>query len=346
MKKRLYFMDYLRIAAFALVMIYHMLVQLALDGICPLAVVEPLYTGKNLHMATLGVTLFFMISGFGLMLSSESSFDWKTFYVKRFVRIIIPFYVVYSGVLLCKMIFFQEYVFEGNTPVWRWVFTLTATDEYVKALGMPTFSLGVGEWFLGCLVLIYFIYPLLRECIQRFGWIFFLVATIGFLLLVTYEPFPVQIHMDFFAKAYEFILGMYLAKYREHISITKGILAVLMFLPFVSFQNVIPIPGGMRILIPGVCVFVAVMCMEPMFARLKTCNRVVKLLNDYSYEYYLAHHVIIFKLTRLFALQIKGVVQVLGLFLIEIVVTIVVTIIIKWIVNVIIKLPKYWKLKK
>ena len=98
MKNRIHFIDYLRNFAFVLIMLYHMLFQLSLDGICPTGLVEPFYAGENIHIGTLGVSLFFMISGFCLMYESRQGFDCRTFYWKRFLRICIPFYVVDAGV--------------------------------------------------------------------------------------------------------------------------------------------------------------------------------------------------------------------------------------------------------
>ena len=80
------------------------------------------------------------------------------------MRILIPFYILYIVYFL--FLLFQSHsvhnIFPEGIPAWRIVFTFLGMDSWVSMHGISTFSLTIGEWFLGCLILLYLIFPLLR----------------------------------------------------------------------------------------------------------------------------------------------------------------------------------------
>ena len=80
-------------------------------------------------MARIGVILFFMLSGFGLMKSSirkgPDGFSLKKYAVKRFVKILVPYYVVSFLVFAGKMILNHGNPFaDKNVPVWSLLLTV------------------------------------------------------------------------------------------------------------------------------------------------------------------------------------------------------------------------------
>ena len=50
-------------------------------------------------------------------------------------------------------------------------------DEYLSANGIGTFSLGVGEWFLGCIILCYLVYPFLYRAHKKNKVLTFVIMT-------------------------------------------------------------------------------------------------------------------------------------------------------------------------
>ena len=78
-RKRWDSVDVLRICSLLLIFLYHFMVEIEAGDWFYLSAVGISYENQNLHMAKVGVTLFFMISGFGLMHSNRQNFDGKTY---------------------------------------------------------------------------------------------------------------------------------------------------------------------------------------------------------------------------------------------------------------------------
>jgi hypothetical protein len=64
-------------------------------------------------------------------------------------------------------------------------------DSWVSMHGISTFSLTIGEWFLGCLILLYLIFPLLRFFMIKSEKFFFIIATGIYLIVLFHYDFSV-----------------------------------------------------------------------------------------------------------------------------------------------------------
>lgn len=320
MKRRIWFLDIIRVIAFVFIIFYHMAVQLPLDGICDVTRVTPFYLNANLHIATLGVTLFFMISGAGLMLGSLQEFDLKTYFKKRFVRILVPFYIVYLCVLCVKLIVDPQNTFIPGIPRWTVIFTVLGIDTYISTCGIVSFTLGIGEWFLGCLIMIYVLFPLLRFCMKKKPVITFLAATVYYLVMIYFYPFQkVPMHMNFFVKIYGFILGMFLILYWEKIkkwtlALTLPVIAVFLFYP-----AVIPVLDELKTTVLSIAVFVTAVSLESIVERSSRVQKFLKGFCGIHYELFLVHHVIIQAITGAVCEKIVSVWGVLVLFICELI---------------------------
>ena len=229
MKKRYNFMNLLRVLSMFTIVFYHMLITLYIYGIRQLESISFFFENKNMHIAKIGVCLFFMLSGCGLMLGAKDSnkhFSIKDFYIKRFKKILIPFYVVYVCYFTFLVITHHILLsnpFEGKElKPYSFIFSLLGMDAYLENFGIPTCSLGIGEWFLGCLMLIYIVYPILRACMLKNKYITILIATIYYVLMnVFYSNIPIFKNVPMYTNAaikiYDFILGMFLVLVLESI---------------------------------------------------------------------------------------------------------------------------------
>ncbi|MCR5503509.1 MAG: acyltransferase [Lachnospiraceae bacterium] len=308
--KRYRFMDVLRLLSMLAIVFYHMTVTLYLMGIRQLSSVRIFYENANMHIAKVGVGLFFMLSGAGLMLSGEgkNGFSVKDFYRKRFVRILIPFYIVYAAYFLYLLIWnggktADLFAGRGANPLSA-VFTLLGMDAYLSNFGIPTYSLGIGEWFLGCLVIMYLIYPLLRRLLKRNRILFagiLLVYYIGILSVYGRFSFAASVppFLNAAVKIFDFALGMFLADILP--KIPKW--TIFPALAVNAFYAVCPVtvPGNdsFGIVIQCLAVFLIFYGLEPFFGKdaAKGPMKAVSFLCKVSYEYYLIHHVVIDALT-------------------------------------------------
>ena len=100
--KRIRYFDLLRCISFCFIIFYHMISQLYFSRLFPLDKVLPFYENDNMNIAMLGVAVFFILSGAGLAYSTGENFDIRRFYKKRFIRILIPFYITYISYFIYK----------------------------------------------------------------------------------------------------------------------------------------------------------------------------------------------------------------------------------------------------
>lgn len=350
MKKRYYFMDVIRIVSMLAIVFYHMVFSLYQTGIRQLDSVSFMFQTKNMHIATVGVGLFFMISGAGLMYSSmhKENFSLKEYYKKRFFKILVPFYLVYILWLITFMLLTNQgpsAVYNHGTPLTSIIYTLLGMDAYLATFGVNTFSLGIGEWFLGALVMMYIVFPLLRKAMLKNKWITLLIATIYFIIIVIIYPvFPfakegpgyVPGFTNFLCKIYEFILGMFLITIVDRIPqwlclvVSIPITCVSLFCPVSLF----PSYNSVWILIQNVGFFLLFMGLEKVFKKLPRLMKVLALLAGFSYEFFLIHHVVIDYIT----LQHSGVpfsnIDILVLFVKEFVIISVLTILVKCVLGI------------
>lgn len=288
--KRLNYLNVIRLISFAAIIYYHLVIELAArDMIGPGT--ETLYCNSNMHIATSAVALFFMISGASLMLSSrkEKEFRIGQFYKKRVLRILIPYYV---ASFLTFMV-----LYHGQIPLtiqkWKLIFNLMAMDGYATVLGMNVMYLIVGEWFMGCLVILYVLFPLLRALVVRFPAATFIAATAGYIVLALWDPFPVPPHQNVIFKGYEFLLGMYLITLTDRISPKIMIAAAAVIALFLLYPVPLPVHPTFAITITSVCIFVLMAKLEPVFAKGKAFCTACSVCCKYSYEIFLIHHFVI-----------------------------------------------------
>lgn len=272
-----------------LIILYHYEVDLESSHMVSLREAGIAYT--NVHMAQVGVALFFMVSGFGLMYSNFDKFSVGKFWKKRLIRIYIPFYAVSLLTYLSRKILIKGAAFEDGIPAWHIIFTILGVDGYVKEYGVSTFSLGIGEWFLGCLILMYVCFPLLREGFRKNRNGMMLVSTACYMITAVFYHGSVPPYYFFFIKLYDFILGMYFAlvlKKQERKSVILMLPAALMLI-----WCPCTIPVNRNYVVTIVCVLIFLTAFELEGGRLSdkiSGSSFIRVISKYSYEMFLIHH--------------------------------------------------------
>lgn len=330
--KRVKYYDLLRIISFFLVTFFHMLSQLALCGICPMERVAPFFQNGNAHIATLAVALFFMLSGAGLTLSARSGLSLGKYYKGRFLRLMIPFYLAVlltCGVRLAATGRLPE-VFYAGLPAWHFGFTVAGMDGWMSLYGVGTFYVGIGEWFLGELVVLTALFPLMRLAQERFPRTFFAACTGLYLWVAFHYRSAVQMHEHILLKGYEFVLGMYFAKYCRRFPGPCVVAAVLVTALF-AFGPALPLNYALKITLLAAAVFVAFSGLEPLLQG-RNLAFLVK-LQAYTYPLFLVHHKVIYAMTSRFAPYYRGLLSIILLFIAELAATFVLAAGIKWLSN-------------
>ena len=325
------------------IVFYHMVFTLYLYGIRQHDSIKMLFSNTNMHIAKVGVSLFFILSGCGLMLSSDSEdFSIKDFYKKRFVKILIPFYIVYFFCLIFHIaaghLTLPHPFEERHLKPYSFIFTVLGMDAYVDTFGITSCSLGIGEWFLGCLVMMYILFPLLRFAMMRRPYMTMGIATLYYALMISrYYDFTVlskvPMFTNFTIKIFDFIVGMFLARIIGKLPKWAFIPGLIVNLFFVFCPIVLPGGDSFLIVIQSVAAFFAFYGLEPILENKNKFNFLVSKICAYSYEYFLIHHVVITYMTMIGINTDFSNLDILLLFLTEIALTTALTFCLKFLVS-------------
>lgn len=354
MKKKYYFMNILRAMSMAAIVFYHMVFTLYLYGIRQHDSIKMLFSNTNMHIAKVGVSLFFILSGCGLMLSSDrDDFSIKKFYKKRFLKILIPFYIVY----ICCLIFhiaagdltLPHPFAERHLKPYSFIFTIFGMDAYMDTFGITSCSLGIGEWFLGCLVMMYVLFPILRFLMRRRPYMTMGVAVLYYALVIArYYSFwgsdKVPMFTNFIIKIFDFIIGMFLARIIGKLPKWAFIPGLVVNLFFVFCPVELPGNDSYMIVLQSVSAFLAFSGLEPLLEGKDKFNNFISTICAYSYEYFLIHHIIITYMHKVGVNTEFGNLDILLLFIAEIVLTTALTFCLKFITGLVNK-PLYKLLK-
>ena len=139
------------------------------------------------HAGNVGVFLFFALSGYLIPASLERSKSLWEFYRKKLIRVVIPFtvsYIVFGAALLALAPIdisiaawspFYHACLQSGVP-WGILIAMFPVDvNIVKLLDLPL-TWFVGEWFMGVLILLYAVAPILNVLIKRAPLITFVVS--------------------------------------------------------------------------------------------------------------------------------------------------------------------------
>lgn len=339
-KKRIKYYDLLRIMSFCMVIFYHMVVQLEVLGICPPEKTAPVYMNTNMHLGMISVAVFFMLSGAGLTLSASKDFSLKKYYTGRFFRLLVPFYVAvllyYGYSLIVNQ--YLPFSFREGVPAWRYIFTVLGMDEWVAMHNFPTFTCSIGEWFLGLLLILTVLFPLFWKLMNKFPKAFLAVSACVYVYFLYNYPLSIPMHMSLPVKGFEFILGMYFAKYCKEFPKYLRIAAVPVAFFFFVSKTCWNINYALKITIFAAALFIAASGLEEVLQ--KRPLRGLEFVNRYSYHLFLVHHVVIYAMTPHFASYYTGLGSVIVFFLMELLVMVICTLAVKLLSDLIVRLAR------
>ena len=331
-KKRIYCFDLLKIISILIVFMHHIMMDLYIvHPMHNLKILETLILRPNMNLGMIACGLFVMISGATLALKGREE-ELISFYKKRFIRVLIPFYIAYIIYFLIKVITFKTIFIFGGIPKWRFIFTILGIDEYLAANGVRTFSLGIGEWFLGCILFCYLVYPFLYKAHRKNKYLTFIVMTIWF-LFINYNygrfNFVIPSHMNFFCQIYNFYLGILLIDKDTLSKLKKWLLVVTIpiILFFYFYKGLILLPDNLKTTIVLVSIFITFYELERFISSFEWLKTFTVFFNKISLEIYLVHHFVIYQVDYMLGYRRLGGIATLLVIIFDLVMTIVLAII-------------------
>lgn len=151
-------LDLVRLGAVLPVLCYHFCIEAARLGF---GVPDALIGRAMADWVEVGLAWFFLLSGAALCLQWRGRFAWRPYLAGRAAAMYPPFWLGFFA------LFFYGEVLHGNNPGvprWRVVFSVLGLDGYLAPV-TPTFY-KIGEWFLGVILLLYLVFPLLLWCME------------------------------------------------------------------------------------------------------------------------------------------------------------------------------------
>lgn len=238
------------------------------------------------------VAVFFMLSGTALLHNYPilTFRDLKTFYLKRAKSIFPAFYLVWAYFYITTALKVGNFLFMGY-PQW-FIPTVFGVDGYFLYLH-PNYYM-VGEWFLGAIILLYLLYPLLLFLWNKCWWLFSIVMTAVFLLVIRFNPFQIDLSDNLFVCMFSFWCGFLYLKFREKLQ-KKWFLPVLLFIAAIALF-VIPLNTNQVLVMVfvGILSFPFLDLLGGYLLKVPLVGRFLTHTGTLSYEIFLVHHQLIF----------------------------------------------------
>lgn len=298
MKERIDSFDFMRTITAFIIVIYHF------AGIChstpQFADFPLLYEHANgVWGESTSVNIFFMLSGASLLYNHEKIQwkDLKKYYFGRFKGIFPMFYMIWLFLFYLRAAERHNLFYNGSPK--SMILTLFGMDGYLS-YRFPENYYRIGEWFLGALVLLYLLYPLLTWCIAHCQILTTLVLG-GATLALHWSPsiFMIQRERNLITCLLAFWLGMMFMKHREVFDrLMLGILAGIFSL-FLLLVH-IPIDSFLVVQAIYVCLFLAFYTLGKYVMQINAVTGFFRYTGKISYAIFLLQHVVMSQVLHMF----------------------------------------------
>lgn len=296
--QRLFYLDFIRaIAVFTIILTHYNALYIYME---PQHLEKTILTVYpfGIYIGNLGVALFFIISGAALMYTYEKeTFSIKKFYIKRFTAI-YPMWWIACILAFSYWLLTYKTANPWGAESWKILLTFIGFDQYFAHLTI-TFGI-IGEWFLGCIILIYLIFPIVRYCIIKQPLATTVIVLTLYFYFIFFNPWPLYTSVNIFVRFPEFIFGMLFVKYRKNVDWKTFIIAIAI-LAITSWKN----PGwsgDLKTTYIGIAFFVVLVYLARFFEKSKGTNYFCSKICKYSYAVFISHHLVIYEIGKKFDL--------------------------------------------
>lgn len=214
LKERLIYLDIIRIFACLCILIIHFNASVSGYDIFgyfayPNHLVPNYYYGC--YLGTIGVGLFFLLTGACLQYvyvgGTAKSFSLWNFYKKRWLSLFPGYYIAFFAFTLFSFMWYKAY---PDFKIGHLLSSLLGIDGYLMAMrgvGYETYQ--CGEWFLGCILFLYIIYPPLSWAANKYPKSTAIMTIVSYLWLIQSGIKDIW----FFLQIPYLLLGIFFIKY-------------------------------------------------------------------------------------------------------------------------------------
>lgn len=250
-----------------------------------------LFITSNADFGFLYVTVFFSISGIVLFNKYSKIKSLKYFYFRRWKSIFPPFYLSYFYFSIKTIFYLRKTQFIFKCKPSNFIFTFLGLDGFF-GYKYCSFYL-IGEWFLGAIIIIYFLYPLLIWAMNKK--IYPLLIICGYIFILSKKFFVLRNDRNLIVCLTSFYFGIISLKYKKYFFENNiiGIASILLFglLCFVKLSKhlIIHQIQGFSFLITLINIGKYIMN-----SKIKS---IIFIISKHSFHVYLFHHQIIYDVT-------------------------------------------------
>lgn len=283
------------------------------------------YAGRNLTLGQQGVTLFFILSGCTSVLSfrslrrkaaEASGVSPEALSLKDSVRhVVLPYYgrrlMALLPVFWCA--YFAAFVMfvapggphepwrfllfgspAGNEVPGSFLLTIAGFDGYLSMSGFSTSYL-VGEWFLGAILILYLLFPVLYLFIRRYPRATAAAVLLLYILYTELYPFGRMKETDALLRIPEFCFGIWYMQSLQKTgwktaAVSAGVFVLCVLVPS-------PLDNMYSVLVQGIASFFVLAYLGSLLGGLggkaaALVRKAVSALAGVSYGIFLVHHFI------------------------------------------------------
>ncbi|WP_252247656.1 acyltransferase [Clostridium sp. ZS6] len=288
-KQRIFYFDFIRTISVIFIIIFHFNCSIGAHSIYMGNKPIIFYSYVNGNLGQIGVSLFFILSGASLMYTYKDKFTIGEFTKKRLISLYPMFYIAY----ICVFLFYFYKYFSLNPfgvarEKWSFILTIFGIDGYLSGI-IPDYYI-LGEWFLGGIILMYVLFPLLRKLILNTKPIISIILLLlEYILVVQLYNINFPIEYCILTRLLEFAFGMYLIKYCEKIKMYQVLISLAILLLLIC--KYIEINQMYKVTIMGISLFVVLSFIGQHISY--KFSKPFECISKYSYAIFLIHHVII-----------------------------------------------------
>lgn len=291
-KERIFYLDFIRaIAVIAILLTHYNALFLYAGDNSALKNIVITYKVANIYIGGFGVSLFLIISGASLMYVYKDKLDLKKFYYKRFMNIYPMFWIAFVFAFLYT--FYKDRCIDRSVPRINILFSVFGMDGYLQTAFKTYYKLG--EWFLGFIIIMYVIFPLLRLAVLKAPAISFSVSLVVACLSIRFYDLPIPDSTFLLVRLPEILFGMifitYVKKCKASWAVVSLIVIVINTIVKPDFNHCYQ---NMYI---GIAFFVLFAYISQFLKDLKLLTAFCKVLCKYSYAIFLTHHIIMYRIS-------------------------------------------------
>lgn len=288
MKQKKYQMDYIRVISMLVIIVYHFVTTCYSYGIQNKAV-SVLMNFERVNYGEVATNMFFLLSGAGLLLSSQKDFSIQKYYKKRFWKTYPLFWICYLVIFCFHYYFTQNLTAE---PRWKLIFSVLGIDGWLKQYTGNYYL--IGEWFLGALLIIYLFFPLFFYLRKTYpGGVLLGGSLILYIGAIVTDTGKYPIYMNLFVCTFNFVLGMYIMQILEKSNKIVTMLSIFVIMAFGVKLGTEYVNETVKETIAAVCVFIILWNISSYLKRSRLLETAVSYISKYSYVIFLVHHYVL-----------------------------------------------------